>query len=398
MEIKDVFIVMPFDEQHLKTADGIRTYDKQHLDDVYTILGDAVRDYRSTINVDRMEQPYGNLVTAIINRLSSSDVVLAVLAGKNPNVFYELGIRHSLKLNTIMLVEHWDEYPFDLKSYFSCKYSIDSEPARRHLKEFIKTQLNKIETDGSLPDSPVIDVLKLAEFEQQKVINAWEVRKAAVILEGIIKEVIGVVSLFPSCTEVVTNIFQTKDTSKVSKIALSWDVIDGFTKNRPIPGLSLDAYADSENIYRKWRWFESVWNQVVDAGCDTKMMLGIVADTDRYTIGYAYDLVVACKYLMQNRLAVRIPWGNSMDNVKLLINDLEMLQQAREQVLTLLFETMKQFHTFVANFSGVPDSTLTSVESQNQDAPSFSDIIKSKGSVKTKKRVDKGKKKPRETK
>ena len=84
MQIRDVFVIMPFSEQRLLTANGERTYDRQHFDDVYAVLLDAVHAFDSTIVVNRMEQPYGNLVNAIIKRLASADVVIAVLAGKTP--------------------------------------------------------------------------------------------------------------------------------------------------------------------------------------------------------------------------------------------------------------------------------------------------------------------------
>lgn len=265
MPVNNVFIIMPFSEQTIVAEAATRTYSKAHLDDVYTILKEAVQEFRPGIVVDRMEQPYGNLVAAIIERLSSADVVIAVLSGKNPNVFYELGVRHSLRLNTIMLVEHWDEYPFDLSSYFSQRFAIDHVGDRNELKSFIKSRL-KILDAQSLPDSPVLDVLQRSEIEQLKVINAWETRRAALLMEGLSREVVSILGVIFQAVQDVVELMQHPSGKKCRRIVLTWDVIDGLTKTRPIPGLPAAADADSEEVYACWRNFERQWNGVLESG------------------------------------------------------------------------------------------------------------------------------------
>jgi hypothetical protein len=45
-----------------------------------------------------------------------ANVVLADLSGKNPNVFYELGLAHSLAKPAIMVTQTMEDIPFDLRS------------------------------------------------------------------------------------------------------------------------------------------------------------------------------------------------------------------------------------------------------------------------------------------
>lgn len=59
----------------------------------------------------------GNIMKAIVKELVNSDVVLAVLTDYNPNVWYELGTRHSLKHGTIMMLEKGQKIPSDLIQY-----------------------------------------------------------------------------------------------------------------------------------------------------------------------------------------------------------------------------------------------------------------------------------------
>jgi len=43
-------------------------------------------------------------------------VLLADLTGKNPNVFYELGLAHALAKPVILIAETLDDIPFDLRA------------------------------------------------------------------------------------------------------------------------------------------------------------------------------------------------------------------------------------------------------------------------------------------
>lgn len=58
------------------------------------------------------------IVRNIINSIFSADVVIADVSGRNPNVFYELGIAHTLGNKNIVICEQGDErFPFNLNAY-----------------------------------------------------------------------------------------------------------------------------------------------------------------------------------------------------------------------------------------------------------------------------------------
>jgi hypothetical protein len=96
----------------------------------------------------------GNIMKAIVKELLNSDVVLAVLTDYNPNVWYELGTRHSLKHGTIMMLENGQKIPFDLKPYGVIFYD-DDDAGVPKFQENLQNAIHKIESDG--PDSPVQD-------------------------------------------------------------------------------------------------------------------------------------------------------------------------------------------------------------------------------------------------
>lgn len=71
-------------------------------------------------------QASGAITKDIVTRLGQADLVIADLTDLNPNVFYELGVRHALRGNgTIMTLDEsrTSTIPFDLSSYRVLKYS-----------------------------------------------------------------------------------------------------------------------------------------------------------------------------------------------------------------------------------------------------------------------------------
>ncbi len=55
------------------------------------------------------------IMTHILEMIQKAEIIIADLTGKNPNVFYELGIVHTVKDNTIIMTQNPDDIPFDLK-------------------------------------------------------------------------------------------------------------------------------------------------------------------------------------------------------------------------------------------------------------------------------------------
>lgn len=71
----------------------------------------------------------GNLLRQIVNMMLESSLIIALLDGQNPNVFYEIGIAHSIGKTVLLLAnrKNKDEIPFDLKSDRLLLYSNTSD-------------------------------------------------------------------------------------------------------------------------------------------------------------------------------------------------------------------------------------------------------------------------------
>lgn len=66
------------------------------------------------VRADEMEQS-GTITSQIINGLLNDDLVVADLTDSNPNVFYELAIRHAVRKPFIQLIADGQKLPFDIQ-------------------------------------------------------------------------------------------------------------------------------------------------------------------------------------------------------------------------------------------------------------------------------------------
>lgn len=109
-DLKDCFVIMPFSA----TKDYRNEAYWTHF--FFNFLTPALE--RHGYRPRRSEANGNNLIRGIMDDLVCSHLVIAVLTDFNPNVWYELGVRHSHRSGTIMLCEE-DQIktlPADLKN------------------------------------------------------------------------------------------------------------------------------------------------------------------------------------------------------------------------------------------------------------------------------------------
>ena len=118
IEIGTCFVIMPFAPAFDATFEAIRT-------SLCKVLG---------FRVIRTDELLGgaNLISEILHGLASSEIVIADLTGKNPNVYYELGLAHMAKpVEKVLLVsQDLADIPFDLRAFRHIEYV----PTRRGLQ------------------------------------------------------------------------------------------------------------------------------------------------------------------------------------------------------------------------------------------------------------------------
>lgn len=107
------------------------------------------------LRVDEVPGIY-NINRKIVEYLYNSEVIIADLTDWNPNVFYELGVAHSIDNKTIPIIRNGQDIPFDVKTY-TCVIYEQSDAGMAELKNRLAPLLLSFEHWRGHPTNPVQD-------------------------------------------------------------------------------------------------------------------------------------------------------------------------------------------------------------------------------------------------
>jgi hypothetical protein len=83
------------------------------------------------------------IIEDIWEQLNKAKFIIADVTGRNPNVFYELGIAHTIGKKVIMITQNEDDIPFDVKHIRHFKYA-DNENGWTKLESDLENSINAI--------------------------------------------------------------------------------------------------------------------------------------------------------------------------------------------------------------------------------------------------------------
>ena len=124
---KYVFVIMPFDES---------------FDDIYYFgIRGAVED--ANYYCERVDeiQFTGDVLEKINQQMKNADIIVAEMTGKNPNVFYEVGLAHAYGKKVILLVKDVEDVPFDLRTQNHIVYGGRIRTLREKLTNVLKANI-----------------------------------------------------------------------------------------------------------------------------------------------------------------------------------------------------------------------------------------------------------------
>lgn len=116
---------------------------KSELRDVYKTIREAANEagYKCTRVDDIWEN--STVIQDVFSLIFRSQIVVCDFTGKNPNVFYEAGIAHTLGKHVIPITQSDDDIPFDLQHHRYAKYLNNGEGLEK-LKQELVSRLNTL--------------------------------------------------------------------------------------------------------------------------------------------------------------------------------------------------------------------------------------------------------------
>ncbi|WP_259065260.1 hypothetical protein HDF24_01100 [Mucilaginibacter sp. X4EP1] len=150
-ELKKCFIITPIGESNSET-------NRKAFGLINAVMKPILEKYQyEPIAASDISSP-GSINKQILIRLYEDELVIANLTGLNPNVMYELAVRHAVKKIVIIMAEKGTKLPFDLVDQRCIFYEDtlhDVEITRAKLDEFLSTAL----TDQAITN-PIYDSIK----------------------------------------------------------------------------------------------------------------------------------------------------------------------------------------------------------------------------------------------
>lgn len=125
------------------------------------VIGPAAQECGyDTLRADKIAEP-GMITAQVIQHVVEDALVIADLTGRNPNVFYELAIRHAVRKPVVQVISSSDTIPFDLavqRTIVVDHHDLDSVARAR---EEIVRQVRAVEANPSEVDNPISAAMEL---------------------------------------------------------------------------------------------------------------------------------------------------------------------------------------------------------------------------------------------
>lgn len=164
MAYKTCFVIMSIGEQ--TAGDFVITSAdlKNKYNDLIKEAIIKVRPHFEVVRADEVSLP-GTITTDIITRIMHSDFVVADVTFPNPNVFYELGLRHACRTGTIIIRDKsGPKVPFDIAHLRYIEYE-NTTAGLKALAAQLSTYFDHFDREPERPDNHFQELAKLTSYE-----------------------------------------------------------------------------------------------------------------------------------------------------------------------------------------------------------------------------------------
>ncbi|HFQ4978368.1 TPA: hypothetical protein ACGU7N_002418 [Vibrio vulnificus] len=157
--MKECFIVTPIGESNSAIRREIDAL-------ITTVFEPILTSFDLKVTVAHQISETGSITRQVIKRLIESDLVIANLTNLNPNVMYELGIRHCTRKPTIVIAREDVVLPFDISDERTIFYKNDIggvNELKKALESILPSALEDIKPDNPVYRVVDVDLIKIPE-------------------------------------------------------------------------------------------------------------------------------------------------------------------------------------------------------------------------------------------
>lgn len=156
---KTCFVICPIGEANSEI--------RKRSDQVFKhIISPAVEPLKYTpIRADQISEP-GIITSQVIQHVVESKLVIADLSGHNPNVFYELAIRHAITEPLVQLISKGEQIPFDVAGTRTIQFDIHDLDNVQETKQELINQIKSVESGKTEIDTPISVTLDLKKLKE----------------------------------------------------------------------------------------------------------------------------------------------------------------------------------------------------------------------------------------
>lgn len=153
--------------------------ERRHSDQVFDeLIEPAAKEcgYESK-RADHFDSP-GMITHDIIESIAKAPLVIANLTGNNPNVYYELALRHTLEKPVIIIAPNYQELPFDITGNRAIFFNLDDTQGLENCRKQIVNQIIAIQDSSDNYYNPISHTLDVITALDDAQFSLVDVRKA----------------------------------------------------------------------------------------------------------------------------------------------------------------------------------------------------------------------------
>ncbi len=116
------------------------------------------------VRADDIADP-GLITSQVFRHLLEDQLVVADLTGHNPNVFYELAIRHAVAKPVVQMIATGQALPFNVNASRTILFDINDLDSVENAKQELRKQIAATEASDFRTDSPLGHALQVSQLE-----------------------------------------------------------------------------------------------------------------------------------------------------------------------------------------------------------------------------------------